>query len=289
MLFFFCRCLLIYVIFFFFSSRRRHTSSYGDWSSDVCSSDLDRPRSDVPPRARHGDGREPRVGGQRLGDLVEHVRPDVAVRVDPADDVDLREQRVADLLRLAFLRDHRVEPPLLDAHGLELRLEHSEPRAQGDEQQQPTADDHDRRDAGREQPWILDARDQPPQIREREPELEARAGRRLLRPLLAGEQVDFDHATRLSARPTASIRSGATSSTDTVSNTASRTLRRCTGPASSTGTRSRLDRASFSPGMRAPPPIVNTRPSPPAEREAVWRNAAARSTPTASSSLRAST
>src|SRR5437867_3968808 len=24
----------------FFSSRRRHTSSYGDWSSDVCSSDL---------------------------------------------------------------------------------------------------------------------------------------------------------------------------------------------------------------------------------------------------------
>src|SRR5207248_4648849 len=27
---------------YFFSSRRRHTSSYGDWSSDVCSSDLSR-------------------------------------------------------------------------------------------------------------------------------------------------------------------------------------------------------------------------------------------------------
>src|SRR5437867_5412242 len=27
-------------IYFFFSSRRRHTRSYGDWSSDVCSSDL---------------------------------------------------------------------------------------------------------------------------------------------------------------------------------------------------------------------------------------------------------
>src|SRR5207248_7761449 len=27
-------------MFFFFSSRRRHTRSYGDWSSDVCSSDL---------------------------------------------------------------------------------------------------------------------------------------------------------------------------------------------------------------------------------------------------------
>src|SRR2546426_8117357 len=28
--------------FFFFSSRRRHTRLQGDWSSDVCSSDLDR-------------------------------------------------------------------------------------------------------------------------------------------------------------------------------------------------------------------------------------------------------
>src|SRR5437867_13411553 len=30
-------------MFFFFSSRRRHTRSYGDWSSDVCSSDLGAP------------------------------------------------------------------------------------------------------------------------------------------------------------------------------------------------------------------------------------------------------
>src|SRR5437868_14008599 len=29
-------------VFFFFSSRRRHTRSKRDWSSDVCSSDLDR-------------------------------------------------------------------------------------------------------------------------------------------------------------------------------------------------------------------------------------------------------
>src|SRR5437763_11316382 len=28
------------VFFFFFSSRRRHTRYIGDWSSDVCSSDL---------------------------------------------------------------------------------------------------------------------------------------------------------------------------------------------------------------------------------------------------------
>src|SRR5258706_12029482 len=29
------------VLFFFFSSRRRHTRLVSDWSSDVCSSDLD--------------------------------------------------------------------------------------------------------------------------------------------------------------------------------------------------------------------------------------------------------
>src|SRR2546426_10293306 len=33
--------LLLCEIFFFFSSRRRHTRLQGDWSSDVCSSDLD--------------------------------------------------------------------------------------------------------------------------------------------------------------------------------------------------------------------------------------------------------
>src|SRR6266516_3260989 len=31
---------IFFGLFFFFSSRRRHTRSYGDWSSDVCSSDL---------------------------------------------------------------------------------------------------------------------------------------------------------------------------------------------------------------------------------------------------------
>src|SRR5207249_5028391 len=33
-------CLFLFVCFFF-SSRRRHTRSKRDWSSDVCSSDLD--------------------------------------------------------------------------------------------------------------------------------------------------------------------------------------------------------------------------------------------------------
>src|SRR6266487_5225594 len=32
--------MCLFVFFFFFSSRRRHTRWTGDWSSDVCSSDL---------------------------------------------------------------------------------------------------------------------------------------------------------------------------------------------------------------------------------------------------------
>ena len=38
----FCVCeILVDVVEFFFSSRRRHTRYWRDWSSDVCSSDLD--------------------------------------------------------------------------------------------------------------------------------------------------------------------------------------------------------------------------------------------------------
>src|SRR5438046_10274966 len=33
--------ITIYITIFFFSSRRRHTRLVSDWSSDVCSSDLD--------------------------------------------------------------------------------------------------------------------------------------------------------------------------------------------------------------------------------------------------------
>src|SRR6266516_7269996 len=40
MFFFFIIKVKHLLFFFFFSSRRRHTRSYGDWSSDVCSSDL---------------------------------------------------------------------------------------------------------------------------------------------------------------------------------------------------------------------------------------------------------
>src|SRR5947199_6341340 len=38
------------VFFFFFSSRRRHTRCLSDWSSDVCSSDLQKMRLQLQPQ-----------------------------------------------------------------------------------------------------------------------------------------------------------------------------------------------------------------------------------------------
>src|SRR5437867_9158773 len=44
--------VILFLVFFFFSSRRRHTRSYGDWSSDVCSSDLAHVEGQDPCRRR---------------------------------------------------------------------------------------------------------------------------------------------------------------------------------------------------------------------------------------------
>src|SRR2546426_5326426 len=55
--------------FFFFSSRRRHTRLQGDWSSDVCSSDLCASVKGVITEPRMAR-RKPRHGGDHLrGDL----------------------------------------------------------------------------------------------------------------------------------------------------------------------------------------------------------------------------
>src|SRR5437764_13358394 len=48
------------IYMFFFSNRRRHTRYIGDWSSDVCSSDL---TADLPVRSRP-PGRPGRPGGR---------------------------------------------------------------------------------------------------------------------------------------------------------------------------------------------------------------------------------
>src|SRR3989454_9775573 len=60
----------LFYFFFFFSSRRRHTRLQGDWSSDVCSSDLSGARGREARRAGAGRGRadgETRREGRRPG------------------------------------------------------------------------------------------------------------------------------------------------------------------------------------------------------------------------------
>src|SRR6266850_3118453 len=56
--------------FFFFSSRRRHTRLQGDWSSDVCSSDL-RGVGEVSRRLRY---QVLELRGQHAADLDAHAR-----------------------------------------------------------------------------------------------------------------------------------------------------------------------------------------------------------------------
>src|SRR5256885_6307571 len=58
--------LVVFMFSFFFSSRRRHTRLQGDWSSDVCSSDL----SSYPPH-KHDLHRVDAAGRLLEADLEE--------------------------------------------------------------------------------------------------------------------------------------------------------------------------------------------------------------------------
>src|SRR2546426_1123622 len=54
-------------MFFFFSSRRRHTRLQGDWSSDVCSSDLNRKGPAADRRQAVAQRRPALVGDHKAG------------------------------------------------------------------------------------------------------------------------------------------------------------------------------------------------------------------------------
>src|SRR5437867_3603744 len=69
---------MLICILFFFSSRRRHTRSYGDWSSDVCSSDLEGVGTPSLARARAGAVPLPHGAMTRYGTL--QFRMDSCVR-----------------------------------------------------------------------------------------------------------------------------------------------------------------------------------------------------------------
>src|SRR5256885_7151275 len=75
-------------VFFFFSSRRRHTRLQGDWSSDVCSSDL--PEREAHRRGGHRDhASRQKAEHQGVHDIVDEQQvrpgdlPQVPVQVEP--------------------------------------------------------------------------------------------------------------------------------------------------------------------------------------------------------------
>src|SRR5215467_10174418 len=55
--------ILIFLLVFFFSSRRRHTRLQGDWSSDVCSSDLAGAQAMYDPQGRPYSDKSKMVAG----------------------------------------------------------------------------------------------------------------------------------------------------------------------------------------------------------------------------------
>src|SRR5437763_16804218 len=61
---------MVFLVFFFFSSRRRHTRYIGDWSSDVCSSDLSL-RPHVQGEVGVVIAMTSTVGSRRAGHMVE--------------------------------------------------------------------------------------------------------------------------------------------------------------------------------------------------------------------------
>src|SRR5437879_7304426 len=78
---------------FFFSSRRRHTRYIGDWSSDVCSSDL-----------RSGPRPVPRQAGTRMTPVTA-PRPPVAVVVSFVDCINRGD---VDGLAALMTEDHEL-------------------------------------------------------------------------------------------------------------------------------------------------------------------------------------
>src|SRR5437588_11240742 len=84
------------MVVFFFSSRRRHTRSLCDWSSDVCSSDLERERGGAAGRrftliGRDGTVREVALALNRQNLVLGHPFEEIAEA--PYDDLVRSEER----------------------------------------------------------------------------------------------------------------------------------------------------------------------------------------------------
>src|SRR5438874_13761423 len=98
---------------FFFSSRRRHTRSLRDWSSDVCSSDLDGIFRPTPASGRKMPSRSERtlarVGGSRSL---------ISLRCGPrAVSARSEERRVGKEWKSRWSLDYLREDPAVEAGG----------------------------------------------------------------------------------------------------------------------------------------------------------------------------
>src|SRR5437879_2039854 len=110
--FFFFYFYLYFFFFFFFSSRRRHTRYIGDWSSDVCSSDL-RPRVPLSHTSVVLDGRAlqaPHQGGLAPGPR-QHRAAGVTGAGDPRVHPDRARARARGATKRALPGAQRKPPP----------------------------------------------------------------------------------------------------------------------------------------------------------------------------------
>src|SRR5690242_20798659 len=110
-------CFLVYVfvflyllfLFFFFSSRRRHTRLTCDWSSDVCSSDLESLNCSLNSASRpYGAARHRRhqTGSVSCGSAGEHALPGAREALQLVLRERSEERRVGKECRSRWWPDH---------------------------------------------------------------------------------------------------------------------------------------------------------------------------------------
>src|SRR6267154_4356840 len=116
---------------FFFSSRRRHTSWTGDWSSDVCSSDLELGRRLLAPARRDARivrrlGRTIKLGPQ-FGEFGPKRRP---LRAQPLDRLRLRLRHADQSFPIQRIKCGAPHPQLESEHDsyVKARPAHTLPR-----------------------------------------------------------------------------------------------------------------------------------------------------------------
>src|SRR5688572_5450726 len=108
MFYLFCTCIYFYFFFFFFSSRRRHTRFDCDWSSDVCSSDLEGQRVRF-------QWKQPSVRPFDL-ELVELAAVEVGQEQLPHAGLDALAHRVSAAVPIVEVADHADPPGIRRPH-----------------------------------------------------------------------------------------------------------------------------------------------------------------------------